>query len=153
MSDPLDKISAGAQKEAASSSDQPDPLSHKEVQAADKNKAKALTAGIRADQSEDRHRQTLCDRITALESALSKKDHLPAEVARLQQCVDAFRAIGWAHIVGTSVGTLSVGASGLFDSEFWKWLFFVAGTISLGLTEMYRYVAQIWGLPSKVAKE
>ena len=147
MNDPLAKIETGAKAEAKNASDQPDPLSMGEKRAAEKQK-KGIIAGVRADQAEERIREVLSNRILSLEAELKAKDHLPAEVARLQQCVDAFYAIGWAHIFGTALGTICVGLSGVTSNDSWKWVLFAMGTVSLVLTDVYRYAAQL-GLPSK----
>ena len=148
MNDPLSKIRTGSQLERNEIGNVDDPLSQRDEQDAKINK-KPRTASQRAQNFEEQLVKELRQQVRFLQDRICLNENLPAKVAQLEQCLDGFRAIGWAQIVITLAGTIAIGISGVVATSTGKWIWFGVGATCLLVTEGYRLVSQFFALPQK----
>lgn len=120
MNDPLSQIRTGSQLERKATENVDDEISNREEQ--DAKSRKARTAAERAQNFEEQLVKELREQVRFLQSRICLNENLPAKVAQLEQCLDGFRAIGWAQVVITMAGTIAVGTSGVVATSTGKWI-------------------------------
>ncbi len=147
MNDPLSQIRTGSQLERKEIENVDDTISNREEQ--DAKSKKVRTASERAQNFEEQYIKDLKEQVSFLQDRICLNENLPAKVAQLEQCLDGFRAIGWAQVVITMAGTIAVGISGVVATSTGKWIWFGVGATCLIVTEGYRVVSQFFALPRK----